>query len=255
MPDGRVLLILGGKKKDDDFGRLAPLVRARRPGSCPRIGAAQDEIAAALARVVPVVPCGNARRRRSRRPRLRDRGRRRAAEPRVRVVRPVPQLRAPRRGVRATRAGASRAGTALPPVVVNILDAKIGALRRHRRRRHEPARRAARARRPDRQRLRPPRERDDAPSAERRESACSSATTRGTSARPDAVVHTAAVRPDNPEIVAASAAGIPLVRRADLLGALMRQEARRRSLRRARKNDDDRDDRRDPRATRDSIRP
>jgi UDP-N-acetylmuramate--alanine ligase len=41
--------------------------------------------------------------------------------------------------------------------------------------------------------------------------------------RPDAVVHTAAVRSDNPEIVAAMAAGIPLVRRAELLGALMRE--------------------------------
>jgi UDP-N-acetylmuramate--alanine ligase len=41
---------------------------------------------------------------------------------------------------------------------------------------------------------------------------------------PDAVVHTAAVRADNPELAAARDAGIPLVRRADLLGALMRRK-------------------------------
>jgi UDP-N-acetylmuramate--alanine ligase len=41
---------------------------------------------------------------------------------------------------------------------------------------------------------------------------------------PEAVVHTAAVRSDNPEMAAARAAGIPLVRRADLLGALLRRK-------------------------------
>jgi UDP-N-acetylmuramate--alanine ligase len=42
--------------------------------------------------------------------------------------------------------------------------------------------------------------------------------------KPAIVVYSAAVRPDNPELVAARTAGIPLVRRADLLGALMRQK-------------------------------
>jgi UDP-N-acetylmuramate--alanine ligase len=40
--------------------------------------------------------------------------------------------------------------------------------------------------------------------------------------KPDAVVVSAAIRPDNPELAAAVQAGIPRVRRADLLGALMR---------------------------------
>jgi UDP-N-acetylmuramate--alanine ligase len=41
---------------------------------------------------------------------------------------------------------------------------------------------------------------------------------------PQAVVHTAAIRADNPELAAARAGGIPLVRRADLLGALMQEK-------------------------------
>jgi UDP-N-acetylmuramoylalanine--D-glutamate ligase len=57
MPDRRVLLILGGKKKDDDFGRLAPLAR-KKARIVYSIGAAQDEITAALARAVTVVPAG-----------------------------------------------------------------------------------------------------------------------------------------------------------------------------------------------------
>jgi UDP-N-acetylmuramoylalanine--D-glutamate ligase len=57
MPDRRVLAILGGKKKDDDFGRLAPLV-GRKARLVLAIGAAQDEIAAALGGVAPVVVAG-----------------------------------------------------------------------------------------------------------------------------------------------------------------------------------------------------
>jgi UDP-N-acetylmuramoylalanine--D-glutamate ligase len=57
MPDGRVHLILGGKKKDDDFGRLAPLV-ARKARLVFAIGAAQDEIASALATAAPVEIAG-----------------------------------------------------------------------------------------------------------------------------------------------------------------------------------------------------
>jgi UDP-N-acetylmuramoylalanine--D-glutamate ligase len=57
MPDGRVLLILGGKKKDDDFRRLGPLV-GRKARLVLAIGAARDEIAAALAGTVAVAAAG-----------------------------------------------------------------------------------------------------------------------------------------------------------------------------------------------------
>jgi UDP-N-acetylmuramate--alanine ligase len=40
----------------------------------------------------------------------------------------------------------------------------------------------------------------------------------------DAVVYSAAIRPENPEMVAARRRGIPLVRRAELLGSLMREK-------------------------------
>jgi UDP-N-acetylmuramoylalanine--D-glutamate ligase len=57
MPDGRVLLILGGKKKDDDFARLLPLVR-QKAKSVLAIGACQDEIASVLGAAVAVTKCG-----------------------------------------------------------------------------------------------------------------------------------------------------------------------------------------------------
>jgi UDP-N-acetylmuramoylalanine--D-glutamate ligase len=57
MPDGRVWLILGGKKKDDDFRRLAPLA-SRKAKAVLAIGAAADEVAGALSGVVPTTVAG-----------------------------------------------------------------------------------------------------------------------------------------------------------------------------------------------------
>jgi UDP-N-acetylmuramoylalanine--D-glutamate ligase len=57
MPDGRVLAILGGKTKNDDFGRMRPML-SRKARLVLAIGAAQDEIAAALKGAVPVVAAG-----------------------------------------------------------------------------------------------------------------------------------------------------------------------------------------------------
>src|SRR5262249_17739301 len=57
MPDRHVLLILGGKKKDDDFRRLPPLV-GRKARRVYAIGACQDEIVASLETATTVVPSG-----------------------------------------------------------------------------------------------------------------------------------------------------------------------------------------------------
>ena len=40
---------------------------------------------------------------------------------------------------------------------------------------------------------------------------------------PDAVVYTAAIRPDNPELMRAKELGIPLLTRAELLGQIMKE--------------------------------
>jgi UDP-N-acetylmuramoylalanine--D-glutamate ligase len=55
--DGSVLLVLGGKRKNDDFRRLAPLV-GRKARLVLAIGATAQEILAALDGVVPVVLAG-----------------------------------------------------------------------------------------------------------------------------------------------------------------------------------------------------
>jgi UDP-N-acetylmuramoylalanine--D-glutamate ligase len=57
LPDGRVHAILGGKRKNDDFRRLAPLVRAKAKAVLA-IGATADEIAGALGEAAPVARVG-----------------------------------------------------------------------------------------------------------------------------------------------------------------------------------------------------
>jgi len=59
FPDGKVLVLLGGKEKGDDFGRLAPMVKAKARRVLT-IGAAGGKIAKALSDLpgVEVVPCG-----------------------------------------------------------------------------------------------------------------------------------------------------------------------------------------------------
>jgi UDP-N-acetylmuramoylalanine--D-glutamate ligase len=57
---GPVLLILGGRYKGGDFADLTPALRGRGKAVLA-IGEAQERIAAALAGVLPVVPCASLR--------------------------------------------------------------------------------------------------------------------------------------------------------------------------------------------------
>jgi UDP-N-acetylmuramoylalanine--D-glutamate ligase len=58
MDDGRVILILGGKDKEGDFGRLRDLV-ARKTRMVLTIGAAAEKISSALEGAGRLVPCGD----------------------------------------------------------------------------------------------------------------------------------------------------------------------------------------------------
>ena len=117
-PDRPLRVIMGGSLKGESF---EPLAAAMGPNmrAVYLIGQAADDLEAALAGVVAVVRCGDLESAIERASREAERGRRRPAVAGLRELRPVPELRASRRGVPPS--GAEPGGVKRAQLESNVL--------------------------------------------------------------------------------------------------------------------------------------